>query len=194
MVLVSGAGTTLTNLCSKIRTKVLDAKITCVIGNHANIGAADMATRWGLPYYLFDPMVYPPKEQWNDAFHVMVDVYKPGLVILAGFDRLLKVPPGYNDRILNIHPSLLPKYGGKGMYGDRVHRAVLHAGDKYSGCTVHVVDDQYDTGRILGKKDVDVHSDDTPHSLRRRVQEAERDLFPKVIQSHLDNLIAKNLA
>jgi formyltetrahydrofolate-dependent phosphoribosylglycinamide formyltransferase len=193
MVLVSGAGTTLENLCAKIHHKKLDAKIVCVIANHANISAADVANKWDIPYWTLDPKIYPPREKWDSDFHNLVEVYNPGLIILAGYDRLLKIPPNYEERVLNIHPSLLPRYGGKGMYGDRVHKAVLESGDEATGCTVHVCDKEYDRGRIILQQIIKVAPDDSVESLRKRVQNTERNCFPIAIENHFRDLIAKNM-
>lgn len=193
MVLVSGNGTTLDNLCAKIHHKTLSAAITCVIGNHVNIAAADVARKWKLPYWTFDPKIYPPREQWDNVFSDLVKSYHPGLIVLAGFDQLIKIPDEYHERIINVHPSLLPRYGGKGMYGDRVHQAVLDAREQETGCTVHICDGKYDNGKILGQVLVPVEVDDTVESLRRRVQTAERKLLPEVIEEYLDILMAKNI-
>ena len=107
------------------------------------------------------------------------------LVCLAGYLRLLPIPPDFAGRVLNIHPALLPKFGGKGFYGDRVHRAVLEAGEHESGCTVHLCDNEYDTGPILVQRTVSVRSDDTVETLAARVFEAECEAYPEAIRRWL---------
>jgi len=110
---------------------------------------------------------------------------RPDLVICAGYLQKLVVTPEWEGRILNIHPSLLPNYGGKGMYGHHVHQAVLDAKERWTGCTVHVVDNEYDHGMVLAQSRVEIYEDDTTASLASRVQEIERAMYPLVIQSYL---------
>lgn len=193
MILVSGAGTTLEGLCAKIWHKHLDAKILCVIANHNGITAIDVARKWNLPYWCLDPKVYPPKEQWNSTFHDLVSVYQPGLIVLAGFDQLVAIPQKYENRIINIHPSLLPQFGGKGMYGDRVHAAVLKSKEQITGSTIHICNDKYDEGQILCQRQVPVMPGDTVEILRKRVQSTERSILPETIEQYLNVLVAKNL-
>jgi phosphoribosylglycinamide formyltransferase-1 len=193
MVLVSGAGTTLENLCAKIWHKKINAYITCVIANHKRIDASRVSAKWGIPYWCLDTSVYPPKDKWDQTFDDLIRVYNPGLIVLAGFDRLLTIPPQYDKRVINTHPSLLPSFGGKGMYGDKVHEAVLQAGVKVSGCTIHLCNSEYDKGEILRQTEVEVKDDDTIESLRKRVQSAERACLPEVIDKYLDVLMAKNI-
>lgn len=193
MVLVSGAGTTLENLCNKIHFKQLNATINCVAANHVNIPAIDVVNKWDLPLWVLDPKVYPPREKWDATFADVVAAYRPAVIVLAGFDSLLRIPPGYVERVVNVHPSLLPRYGGKGMYGDRVHAAVLANCEAETGVTVHLCDDEYDHGKILAQEKVPVKPEDTVETLRQRVQTLERSLFPKVLGDHLDYLESKNL-
>ncbi len=192
MVLVSGAGTTLENLCSKCRSKKMDAEITCVISNRANLPAADVARKWRVPYWTLDPKIYPPKEHWDRVFGEIVEVYDPGLIILAGFTQLLNIPIGYSERVLNIHPSLLPSYGGKGMYGDNVYKAVLASDDTETGCSVHVCNGEYDRGTVIGTQRVPIELEDTVETLKKRVQIAERQLFPSIIDKYLTKLKMSN--
>lgn len=116
------------------------------------------------------------------------------LIILAGF--LWKIPEfilrNYQDRIINIHPSLLPKYGGKGMYGENVHRAVLQSGDTISGITIHLVNEEYDQGKILFQKECPVYNDDTPQTLAERIRQLEHQYFAKVIEDYAKQVFRKN--
>ncbi len=106
-------------------------------------------------------------------------------VVLAGYLKLVDIPPAFNGRVVNIHPALLPKHGGPGLYGHFVHEAVLKAGDKVSGCTVHLCDSRYDTGPIVLQREVPVLPGDTPDSLAARVFEAEREAFPQALRKLL---------
>lgn len=139
--------------------------------------------------------LYLPAEVWTSRPGEIVDLLRQreiDLVVLAGFLRILpaEVTSAFSGRILNIHPSLLPAYGGAGMYGGRVHKAVIDAGERKSGATVHLVDETIDGGRIIMQEEVYVHPDDTPESLSRRVREAEFRLYPQAIVSHLRTLDA----
>ena len=112
------------------------------------------------------------------------------MVLLCGYMRLLPITPDFEGRVLNIHPSLLPEFGGKSMYGDKVHAAVIEAGHKDSGCTVHVCNNQYDDGRVLIQARVPVLPDDTPQSLGARVFRAECEAYPAAIQMRWQELTA----
>jgi phosphoribosylglycinamide formyltransferase-1 len=193
MILVSGEGTTLEWLASRTQQEKVNARISCVLSNKANIRAADVANRYNLDYWVLNPKIYPPQENWNEVFHDLVKVYRPGLIVLAGFDKLVSIPPNYHERVVNIHPSLLPKFGGKGMFGDKVHEAVLDAEEEMTGCTVHVCTEELDKGTILASTRVPVERDDTVETLRKRVQKAERECLPDTIEHYLDVLEGRNI-
>ena len=112
-----------------------------------------------------------------------MDQAEAHLVLMAGFMRYWRLPPRWQGRVLNIHPALLPRFGGRGMYGGHVHAAVLAAGERESGCTVHLVDLEYDHGPIVAQRRVPVLPGDTPDTLADRVQAAERELYPEVVQA-----------
>ena len=171
-VLASGDGTTFEHLA---KCKSLNAKINLLITNNANAGCIQRAIKLNVHYVITN----------NVWAHVPKDTT---LVILAGWMKLLTVPEEWEGRILNIHPSLLPAYGGKGFYGINVHEAVLKAGEATTGCTVHVVDNEYDHGKILHKVKVGVKMGDTPETLQRRVQDLEKQVYPQVINSYLDKI------
>jgi phosphoribosylglycinamide formyltransferase-1 len=137
-----------------------------------------------IPSIVIDPeRKLGPAEFSRDAF-VAVESWRAELVVLAGFLRQLVVPEGWLGRVMNIHPALLPKYGGKGMYGHRVHEAVLAAGEAQSGCTVHYVTNEYDAGPILLQRKVDVREGDSPDALAARVFEEEKIALPEAIRMH----------
>jgi phosphoribosylglycinamide formyltransferase-1 len=125
--------------------------------------------------------IVTPGPDFSKRVFDAVSTWQPDLVILAGWLHLLQIPPDYQGRVLNIHPSLLPAFGGKGMYGRHVHEAVIAAGVTESGCTVHYVNDDYDAGPIIAQRKVCVLPDDTPETLAARVFEAECELYPEVI-------------
>jgi phosphoribosylglycinamide formyltransferase 1 len=131
---------------------------------------------------LIEKKKFKDSETFSKAIYEALAPYKPDLICLAGFMSLLKIVPAYQNRVVNVHPALLPAFSGKGFYGHHVHEAVLKNGCKVTGCTVHFVDDQYDHGPIILQKEVGVLPDDTVESLAARVQAAEREAFPQAIQ------------
>lgn len=179
-VLLSGSGRTLDNLLDRIRDGRLAATVQVVISSREDVRGVRIAEAAGLPV-----RVVSPRELSVAAFsdRIFGDCAASGadLVVMAGFLHLVAVPPSFAGRVINIHPSLLPAFGGKGFHGLHVHRAVLARGCTVSGCTVHLVDDEYDHGRILLQKTVPVLSDDTPESLAARVFAAECEALPQVI-------------
>ncbi|MCA8966168.1 MAG: phosphoribosylglycinamide formyltransferase [Planctomycetes bacterium] len=171
-VLLSGSGRTLKNLLERIADGRLRASVAGVASDRDDAFGLQRAIENGL-----ETRVLPePSAMWSWLLELDVD-----LVILAGYLRLLPIVPEFEGRVLNIHPSLLPKHGGKGMYGERVHRAVLEAGERESGCTVHLCDDEYDRGRVLIQARVPVLPDDTATSLAARVFAAECEAYPAAI-------------
>jgi phosphoribosylglycinamide formyltransferase 1 len=180
-VLISGAGPTLQNLIDQIAEKKLDARIAIVIASRSGIMGIQRAQSAGLPC-----IISTDSEQiFSECEKLCVD-----LVCLAGWLRLLKIPPRYAGRVMNIHPALLPKFGGRGMYGTNVHQVVIASGAKISGCTVHLVDDQYDHGPIILQRTCAVEPDDTPQTLAHRVFEEEKIAYPAAIRLFQEGRIA----
>ncbi|MEM8783112.1 MAG: phosphoribosylglycinamide formyltransferase [Planctomycetota bacterium] len=181
-VLVSGGGTTLANLAKRIEDGVLFASVETVVVSREGVGGLGVCERHGLP-----ATVIPRKPYGDDVERFSCDVFgvirRSGadLVCLAGFLSLLRIPDDFRHRVLNIHPSLLPGFGGPGMYGTRVHEAVIRHGAKLSGCTVHFADNTYDTGPIVAQRACPVEPDDTPATLAARVFEQECEAFPEAI-------------
>jgi phosphoribosylglycinamide formyltransferase-1 len=156
-----------------------------VVTNVARAGALERAQRLGIPSVVLDPdRKLSPTEFARDAF-AAVESFGCELVVLAGFLRLLEVPEGWLGRVLNIHPALLPAFGGKGYYGERVHAAVLEKGCTVSGCTVHYVTNEYDAGPILVQRACEVQEGDTPATLAARVFEEEKLALPEAVRLHL---------
>ncbi len=175
--LISAGGTTLQNLIDRSADGRLDADIVRVVSSNPDAYGVERATRAGIP------VTVVPRSTANFAEAVFEAVRgdQPDLVILAGWLHLLKIPEDFRLRVLNIHPSLLPAFGGKGMYGHRVHEAVLNYGAKITGCTVHFADDTYDTGPAIVQRPVPVRDDDTPETLAARVYDAECEAYPEAI-------------
>lgn len=181
-VLLSGSGSTLENICEHCAAGTLDADVAVVISSRLNVLGVERAKRRGIPVFVVSHKKHPDVADYSNTIFEHIRPYAPDMVVLAGFMSMLKIPAAYSNRVINVHPALLPAFGGKGMYGHHVHEAVLKHGCKISGCTVHFVDDHYDQGPIISQKAVDVKDDDTVETLAARVQEAERELYPKTIQ------------
>lgn len=181
-VLLSGGGRTLANLLERIDADSLRASVGLVIASR-ECGGAEIARRRGIATEVI------PGPMGTSAFGERLDGAGIDLVVLAGYLQLAPIPPGYTNRIVNIHPALLPSFGGPGMFGDRVHAAVLAAGCKVSGCTVHLCDERYDRGPILAQRACPVHDDDTVESLGARVFEMERGVFPEAIGWLIDGRV-----
>ena len=172
-VLLSGSGRTLQNLLDRSADGRLQASVVCVISDRANVLGLERAETAGVPRFV---------ERDPERIYEILRAHEVDLVCLAGYLRLLPIADDFRGRVLNIHPALLPKYGGKGFHGERVHRAVLEAGDAESGCTVHVCDDTYDTGPPLLQKRVPVLPGDDVDSLAARVFAAECEAYPEAIR------------
>ena len=185
-VLVSGGGTNLQAIIDSIREgTITDVQISLVLSNNKNAYALERAKAAGIPARAVSPKDYETRQQFNDALLSAVQESGAQLVVLAGF--LCVIPPemveAYPNRIINIHPSLIPSFCGTGYYGLKVHEAALERGVKVSGATVHFVDAGTDTGPIILQKAVEVRSTDTPKELQLRIMEqAEWKILPQAIQ------------
>ena len=184
-VCVSGGGTNLQAIIDAIDNgTITNAKIEVVIANNANAYALERAKKHGIEGICISPKDYENREAFNTAFLDKLNSYQVDLVVLAGF--LVVIPPQmiaeYRNRIINIHPSLIPSFCGTGYYGLKVHEGVLARGVKVTGATCHFVDEGTDTGPIILQKAVEVKPGDTPEVLQRRVMEqAEWIIMPKAI-------------
>ena len=188
-VLLSGAGTTLQNLIDRIADGRLVAKIVVVIASRADAGGLERARRAGIPAVVVARKEFPDTDRFNDALHDELAKHDLDLIIMAGFLSQVQLRGRYNGRVLNVHPALIPAFCGKGFYGERVHRAVLEAGVKVSGCTVHFADDEYDHGPIVLQGAVPVLDDDTPETLAARVHQLENELYPEAIRLWAEGLL-----
>lgn len=181
-VLASGGGTTLQNLIDKIAAHDLDAEVKLVIASRPGIKPIDRAAAARIPCHIIDRKHYDSVAAFSRPIFKLCDDANVDLICLAGWLNLLAIPPKYHHRIMNIHPALLPSFGGKGMFGHHVHQAVLDHGCKVSGCTVHFVDQQYDTGPIIIQRTCPVLDDDTPDTLAARVFDQEKLAYPEAIR------------
>ncbi len=182
--LASHGGSNMQSIIDACKSGKLDAKPSCVISNNSGSKALERAQKEGVPYYHISSAKYPDPKELDRVIIEKFLKHDVDTVILAGYMKKLgkSVINKFRGRILNIHPALLPKYGGKGMFGNYVHEAVIKAGEKFTGPTIHLVDEYYDRGRILGQKKVPVLSGDTVEILAERVLEQEHILFPEVLQ------------
>lgn len=183
-MLISGGGRSLENLVEHISAGELDARIQLVVSNREDSGGLVRARNHDLPTTVVDAQKEMGPEQFSAAVFGQVQAAGCNLVVLAGFLRFLPIPENWLGRVINIHPSLLPAFGGKGFYGDRVHKAVLARGVKFTGCTVHYVDNIYDNGPILLQRCIEVADNDNVDSLAARVFEEEKIALPQAIAMH----------
>jgi formyltetrahydrofolate-dependent phosphoribosylglycinamide formyltransferase len=181
-LLVSGAGRTLRNFLDEIEAGRLDAKVQVVVCANTRSYNAELVKESGVPVELVDYRKYDSPEAFSEAITAVIDRHQVDIIVLAGLLQKYLFPRKYEGRVINIHPALLPKYGGKGMYGHHVHEAVIAAGEKESGLTVHVADEQYDHGPILLQRRVPVLPDDTPESLAERIFQAECEAYPEGVR------------
>lgn len=185
LVLVSGGGTNLQAIIDAVEAgEITNTKLVGVISNNKNAYALERAKKHGIRSLCISPKQFGTREEFNEKFLEAVDEMEPDLIVLAGF--LVVIPPEmiqkYRNRIINIHPSLIPAFCGTGFYGLKVHEAALTRGVKVVGATVHFVDEGTDTGPIILQKAVEVEPDDTPEVLQRRVMEqAEWKILPRAI-------------
>jgi phosphoribosylglycinamide formyltransferase-1 len=195
VALISGGGRTLMNIHERILAGTLEARIEGVISSRPGTMGVERAGEAGLDLEVITRKSYHSADAFSEAIWQKVDTINADLVCMAGFLSLLKIPESYLGRVMNIHPSLLPKYGGQGMWGHHVHDAVLAAGDSESGCTVHLADNEYDRGPIICQRRCQVNPGDDADALAARVFVQECEAYPQAIQmfqrGELDELRAK---
>jgi phosphoribosylglycinamide formyltransferase 1 len=179
-VLLSGSGRTLENILDRIAAGRLTASVERVVSSRGDVRGVRLAEQAGIPVTVLPPAGRPLAD-WSDAIFTACREANPDLVVMAGFLHLVAIPSDFVGRVINIHPALLPAFGGKGFHGMHVHRAVIARGCTVSGCTVHLVDNEYDHGRILLQKTVPVLRDDTAESLAARVFAVECETLPEAI-------------
>jgi phosphoribosylglycinamide formyltransferase-1 len=191
-VLGSGRGSNFQAILRAIDGGRLPSTRVClVISNNSDAGILALARSAGIPAQHLSQKQFPDEEAFAGAMLGVLRDHGADLIALAGYMK--RVPPqvvrAYRGRILNIHPALLPKYGGQGMYGHHVHEAVIAARERVSGATVHVVDEEYDRGPVVLQRTVDVSPDDTPETLAARVLQVEHELYPEAIRQFAGRLL-----
>lgn len=186
-VLLSGSGTTLQNFLDRIAAGFLRAEIAVVVSSNADAFGLTRARRANIPAFAIERKSCSSREEFGQRIFGHCRYAGVDLVCLAGFLQLLPIPEDFHNRVLNIHPALIPAFCGKGYHGLAVHRAALDRGVKVSGCTVHFADNEYDRGPIVTQRVVPVLDDDTPESLAERVFAAECEAYPQAIQWFAQN-------
>jgi len=190
-VFVSGGGSNFKAIHRQIIQGNILGKIVMVFSNNPNCGAIKFAEENSIPIFIINAARYPNAHTRDEFLLETCLKAEIDLICLAGFMKMLpqNIVKQYEYRILNIHPGLLPEFGGKGFYGTRVHEAVINTGKRESGATVHFVDEIYDHGPIILQKKVEVMETDTPESLAARVLKLEHELFPEVVKAFCENKI-----
>lgn len=182
-VFASGRGSGFLSLVEASEKAELGWKVALLITNNPEAGAIEKAESHGIPHRIINRKDFGEREDFIRALLEAVQEFQVDFIALAGYLR--KIPPEvirqFRGRMVNIHPALLPSFGGKGMYGEKVHQAALDAGCKVSGVSVHLVDEEYDRGPIVAQRAVNVREGDTAESLAKRVLEAEHRLYPEVV-------------
>jgi formyltetrahydrofolate-dependent phosphoribosylglycinamide formyltransferase len=181
-VLVSGSGRTLQNFIDLRAQNLLPVDIAVVIGSKPDLVGLQRATQAGLPTAVVERRRYTSLQAFSDDVFAPCDAARVDLIVLAGWLCLLNIPDHYLGRAMNIHPALLPSFGGRGMFGHHVHQAVIDHGCKVSGCSVHFLDNAYDTGPIILQRTCPVLDDDTADTLAARVFEQETLAYPEAIR------------
>ena len=177
VVFASGSGTNFIN----INENTINGNVVLLISNNLQCGAVDYAKKNGIDYQVINDLRYPKCK--NNEYETVLNNYQPDLILLAGFMK--KIPDNiiqlYKNKIMNIHPSLLPKYGGQGYYGIKIHEAVIKSKDKVTGVTIHFIDNKYDRGPIIMQSEVVVNDSDNASTLSERVLKMEYSLYLKVV-------------
>lgn len=182
-VFASGSGSDMQSVIDATLSGQIDGRVVAVVVNKEYIFAIERAKKHNIDYKVFTLKAYGDNVTRDKAISEYLKSYNIDLIVLAGYLAIVTpvLVDEYKDRIINIHPSLIPKHCGVGMYGLNVHKSVIASGDKTSGCTVHFVDYGADTGKIIAQRKVNVEENDTPESLQARILEVEHKLLPEVV-------------
>ena len=187
VVFASGSGSNFQSIIDAISEGKLDATIVGFISNNESAYSVERAKDNNIPVLIASPSDFLSEKEFSSILLDQLNDWNAEVLILAGYLKLIpsEVIKAYKNNILNIHPSLLPKYGGKGFYGIKVHEAVIANNETESGCTVHIVTEEYDKGPVLGQSIVKVSSKDSASDLAKKVLEKEHELYPLVIKNHI---------
>ncbi len=183
-ILASHGGSNMQAIIDACGNNKINGEVSVVISNNSSAGAVKKAENARIQVYHLSSRNYPGSDELDEAMLLVLKKHKVNIIVLAGYMKKLgpMVISKFQNRILNIHPALLPKYGGRGMYGDKVHKAVIESGDKESGATIHLVNDKYDDGRILSQVIVQISDDDNPETLAAKVLAQEHRLYPITLE------------
>lgn len=190
-VFASGGGSNFQSIAEAIQAQKLDAEVALVITNNPKAGVLQRAAAFGIPAHILNPSTFETEAVYTDTLLRVLADANVEMIALAGYLKKIPQPliSAYKNKILNIHPSLLPSFGGKGMYGIRVHQAVLAHGVRWTGVTIHLVDEAYDTGAIILQEPVPVRQDDTAEILAARVLTKEHRIYPDALQLFAENRV-----
>ena len=182
-VLASHGGSNLQALIDGCASGQIDGEVVLVVSNNKKAFALERARNHHIDTLILTDAAYPAPNEYAGELLSQLASRKVNLICLAGYMKMIPQPviEEYRDRIINIHPALLPKHGGKGMYGIHVHESVIAARESETGVTIHLVNEHYDDGRIIAQESIAVHPDDTPQSLQERVLELEHQLYPDTV-------------
>lgn len=180
----SGNGSNVETILKNIHLGAISAKPVLLITNNSNAGVIKHAELFNVPWYHISSTTHPDEARRTKFMNELLSIFDTDLIVLAGYMKKIpeEIITAYENKIINIHPALLPKYGGKDMYGINVHKEVIKSKEKQTGATVHIVNNEYDKGKIIAQRTVDVKNDDSPESLQQRVLAVEHTLYSEVIQ------------
>lgn len=184
-VMGSGKGSNFNSIMQNIRKGgIPDAQVILVISNNSNAGILEIARSYGVPAKHLSRKLFGSEEQFVDGLIEVLNEHGANFIVLAGYMKRLppRIIAAYRNRIINIHPALLPRHGGPGMYGMHVHESVIASGDTVSGATVHLVDEEYDHGQVVLQQNIPVAQDETPQSLAAKVLMLEHEIYPEAIR------------
>jgi phosphoribosylglycinamide formyltransferase-1 len=192
-VFASGRGSNLQAIIDGVEEGRLNCEIVFVMSNNSSSGALEIARKKNIPAYHLSEKVFH-KNNFEESLIDLLEKHKPDLIVLAGYMKLvpISVIRRFENRIINIHPALLPKFGGKGMYGMNVHNAVFQAGEKVSGVTIHIVNENYDEGKIIYQEKIDISDCKNPEEIAKKVLKLEHKVYPEVIQKIIEGNIKLN--
>jgi phosphoribosylglycinamide formyltransferase 1 len=193
-VFASGRGSNFEQLCIAQKNKNFEAKIALLIASKPEIGALDIAKKYNIPAQVFVSRDYSSVDEYSKELLACLKKYEIDFIALAGWLRLIhsSILNDFQDKIINIHPALLPFFGGKGMYGANVHKAVWQSGMLVSGATVHIVNAEYDRGLIIKQESVQLDFEDTPQTIAQKVLKIEHKIYPEALKMLVENKINFN--
>ncbi len=191
VIFASGAGTLAESIIRFSQNADASFHIEAIVSNNSGARISEVASQCGIPFYHISSVTHPNHEEYVSALHKVLANHNTRLIVLAGYMKLIprEIVADENWLILNTHPALLPKYGGKGMYGIHVHKKVIEKMEQISGLTVHRVSEEYDEGEIIHQESVPVMYNDTPETLEERIKHVERAVYPQVIHEQAKKIL-----